>query len=299
MQIRRIGIIGGGTMGQGIMHVVGQSGFNIVLKEISEEAADRALAGVAAEIDDEIAKWGHTEKEKQAILAKIEPTQSLEDFQNVDLVIEAISEDLELKTELFKKLSNVCGPNTIFATNSSTLSISNIAVASGRPNSFIGIHFHAPVHRRPLVELVRGLETSDETMSAVKRFSEEIGKTAIEVYEWPGYVTTRIMIPMINEAVYALMEGVASAADIDKAMMLGCGMQMGPLHYADAMGLDTVVFQMEHLFRELGEVKYRPCPLLKKLLRAGHLGLKSGKGFFEYERPAAARVNANIVRSAN
>lgn len=299
MQIRRIGIIGGGTMGQGIMHVVGQSGFNIVLREISDAAAERALAGVSAEIDDEIAKWGHTEKEKQAILAKIVTTKSLDDFRNVDLVIEAISEDLELKTELFRELSKVCGPHTIFATNTSTLSISNLAMESGRPDKFIGIHFHAPVHRRPVVELVRGLETSDQTMATVKRFSDEIGKTAIEVYEWPGYVTTRIMISMINEAVYALMEGVASANDIDKAMMLGCGMQIGPLHYADAMGLDTVVFQMEHLFRELGELKYRPCPLLKKLLRAGHLGVKSGKGFFEYERPEAARVNASMARSAN
>lgn len=299
MQIRRIGIIGGGTMGQGIMHVVGQSGFNIILKETSEAAAERALAGVGAEIDDEIAKWGHTEKEKQAILAKIETTNSLEDFHNVDLVIEAINEDLELKTELFQNLADVCNPNTIFATNTSTLSISNLAMESGRPQNFIGIHFHAPVHRRPLVELVRGLETSDQTMSAVKRFLEEIGKTAIEVYEWAGYVTTRIMVPMINEAVYALMEGVASAADIDKAMMMGCGMQIGPLHYADAMGLDTLVFQMEHLFHELGDLKYRPCPLLKKMLRAGHLGVKSGKGFFEYERPAAARVNSAIVGTAN
>ncbi len=299
MQIRRIGIIGGGTMGQGIMHVVGQSGFNITLREISDAAAERALASVAAEIDEEIAKWGHTEKEKQAILAKISTTKSLDEFKNADLIIEAISEDLEIKTDLFRELAKVCGPDTIFSTNTSTLSISNLALESGRPDKFIGIHFHAPVHRRPVVELVRGLETSDATVASVKQFTNEIGKTAIEVYEWPGYVTTRIMITMINEAVYALMEGVASAEDIDKAMMMGGGMQMGPLHYADAMGLDTVVFQMEHLFRELGEIKYRPCPLLKKLLRAGHLGVKTGKGFFEYERPKAARIDVNMARSVN
>lgn len=295
MQIRTIGIVGGGTMGQGIMHVAGQSGINIVLSEISTEAADRALAGVSAEIDEEIAKWGHTEKEKQAILAKIEVAESLDDLESVDLVIEAIHEDEKAKTRLFKRLGEICSPQTIFGTNTSSFSISNLAVESGRPEQFIGIHFHAPVHKRPLVELVRGLETSDDTVKCVKSFAETIGKTAIEVYEWPGYVTTRMMVPLINEAVYALMEGVASAEDIDKAMTLGCGMQMGPLHYADAMGLDTVVSQMEHLFRELGDIKYRPCPLLKKMLRAGHLGIKSGKGFFEYKRPEAARIQLSIV----
>lgn len=295
MHIRRIAVIGGGTMGQGIMHVAGQSGFNILLKEVSDAAIERALAGVGAEIDDEIVKWGHTVKEKEAILAKIQPVKSLNELSDVDLIIEAIQEDLESKVELFQELNQVCNASTIFGTNTSTLSISNLAAESGRPERFIGIHFHAPVYRRPIVEVVRGLETSDETVRAVKNFSYEIGKTAIEVYEWPGYVTTRMMIPLINEAVYALMEGVASAQDIDKAMELGCGMQMGPLQYADAMGLDTVVFQMEHLFRELGDVKYRPCPLLKKMIRAGHLGVKSGKGFFEYARPEAARVKLSVI----
>lgn len=295
MQIRRVGVIGGGTMGQGIIEVISKAGINVVLQEISKEAIDRSLAALSAHLDNEIAKWGITQKEKQAILSRVTPTDSYEGFEKVDLVIEAVDEDINIKNDIFTTLNDKCHERTIFATNTSTFSVSNLASRSQRPAQFIGMHFHPPVPQRPIVELVRGLETSDSTFQSVREFADEIGKTAIEVFEWPGYVTTRMMIPLINEAVFALMEGVASAEDIDKAMELGCGMQMGPLHFADAMGLDTMVFHMEHLFHELGDIKYRPCPLLKKMIRGGRLGVKSGKGFFEYSMPEEAKVNLSIA----
>lgn len=296
MQIRRIAVVGGGTMGQGIAQVASQAGIHVLLKEISQEALDRSLAAISAQLDEQIAKWGITDKEKKAILARVTPTFTFNGFEKVDLVIEAVEEDQEIKIELFKNLNTLCGKHTIFATNTSTLSVSKLATESHRPDRFIGVHFQPPVHKKPLVELVRGLDTGNDTYKAVRAFAEEVGKVPVETFEWPGYITTRIMMPFINEAVYALMEGVASAEDIDKAMMLGCGMEMGPLHFADAMGLDTVVYQMEYLFRELGDIKYRPCPLLKKMIRAGQLGVKSGKGFFEYKStPEAARVHMSIA----
>lgn len=296
MQIRRVGVVGGGTMGQGIVQVASQAGITVVLKEVSQEALDRSLAAISQNLDEQIAKWGITDKEKKAILSRISPTYTFDAFQKVDMVIEAVDEDIHVKRSIFTALSGVCPERVIFATNTSTLSVSNLAIHSGRTDRFIGMHFQPPVHKKTLVEIVRGLATSDDTYKSVRRFAEELGKTPVEVFEWPGYVTTRIMTPLINEAVFALMEGVASAADIDKAMSLGCGMEMGPLHFADAMGLDTVVFQMEHLFRELGDIKYRPCPLLKKMIRAGHLGVKSGKGFFDYNHFSdAARVHMSIA----
>lgn len=283
MQIRRVGVVGGGTMGQGIAQVVAQSGNEVIIQEISQMAAERAIAGITANLDERVAKWGITKKEEDQILSRIKTTTTLEGFDSIDLVIEAIDEDEELKVSVIKKLNAICKEMTVFATNTSTLSVSKLAAESKSPDKFIGMHFQPPVPKRPLVELVRGLVTSDETFTAVMEFTKALGKKTVEVYEWPGYVTTRVMLPIINEASYALMENVASAKDIDMAMEAGCGLQKGPLHLADEMGLDTVVFQLEHLFHELGDSKYRPCPLLKKMVRAGHLGVKSGKGFFEYE----------------
>ncbi|MGI6456500.1 MAG: 3-hydroxyacyl-CoA dehydrogenase family protein [bacterium] len=295
MQVRRVGVVGGGTMGQGIVMVAAQAGFQVILRERNEEGLDRAQAAISSFLDDQINRWGITPKEKEIILSRITNSTTYTGFDNVDLVIEAIDEDPDAKEYLFQTLSDICPERVIFATNTSTLSVSKLANVSGRPDRFIGMHFQPPVPRKPLVELVRGMVTSDSTYQTVRNFAQEIKKKPIEVFEWPGYVTTRVMMPLINEAAIALMEGVASAEDIDKAMELGCGMQMGPLKFADAMGLDTVVFQMEHLFHELGDIKYRPCTLLKKMIRAGHLGMKSGQGFFKYVRPEAAKVYANIA----
>ena len=221
-------------------------------------------------------------KEAELFLARIKTTLSFEGFEKVDLVIEAIDEDEDRKIQVFTKLSELCKADTIFATNTSTLSVSKLAAVTKRPARFIGIHFQPPVPKRPLVEVVRGLETSNETFEIIKKFTTGLGKKVIEVFEWPGYVATRLMLTLINEAAYTLMESVASAEEIDIAMETGCGLQNGPLHLADEMGLDTVVFQLEHLFKELGDSKFRPCPLLKKMVRAGRLGAKTGEGFFTH-----------------
>jgi 3-hydroxybutyryl-CoA dehydrogenase len=236
-------------------------------------------------LDKEIEKWGITESEKRAILSRISGTENLGEIENVDIVIEAIVEDIDAKKELFKKIDKICPPKTIFITNTSTLSISETAKVTKREDKIIGMHFLTPVPKIPVVELVRGLKTSNETYLKVKKFAETIEKTAVEVYEYPGHITTRVIIPLLNEAMHVLMEGVATAEGIDTAMRLGFNFNMGPLALADMMGLDVVMDWMETLFRELGDLKYKPCPILRKLVREGHLGRKTGKGFFEYPKP--------------
>lgn len=282
---RKIAVIGFGTMGQGIAQTISQKGISVVIVERNVKSLKKGLSELSLALDKEIERWGITESEKKAILSRINGTENLDEIENVDIVIEAIVEDIDVKKELFKKIDRICPPETIFITNTSTLSISETAKVTKREDKIIGMHFLTPVPKIPVVELVRGLKTSNETYLIVKKFAETIEKTAVEVYEYPGHITTRVIIPLLNEAMHVLMEGVAAAEGIDTAMRLGFNFNMGPLALADMMGLDVVMDWMETLFRELGDLKYKPCPILRKLVREGHLGRKTGKGFFEYPKP--------------
>jgi len=278
-----IAIIGAGTMGQGIAQAAAAKGIEVVLVEKDRPSLKRAMTNLNDTLDREIERWAMTESDKRAILARIEGTTNLEEVEKCDLIISAISEDLNAKKELFSRLDTICPPETIYITNTSTLSVTELANTTQREDKFIGLHFLNPVPKVPLVEVVRGLKTSDHTFVKIKKFAEKLDKTAVEVFEYPGYVTTRVIIAMLNEAMYILMEGVASADGIDQAMKLGFNFPIGPLALADQMGLDEVMAWMESLFRDLGDLKYRPCPLLRKLVRAGHLGVKTRRGFFVYD----------------
>jgi 3-hydroxybutyryl-CoA dehydrogenase len=281
--ITTVAVFGAGIMGRGISQLIASKGMDVVLIERDAEKAKRGMAELEKSIDEEIARWTMTESEKRAILSRIKSTSKTDAVVHGDLVIESISENLQAKQNLWQKLDTICDPDTIFITNTSALSITEIASTINRQGKLIGMHFLNPVPKIPLVEIVRGLKTTDETYQIIKKFSETLDKTAVEVFEYPGYITTRIIVPMINEAIHIVMEGVASPEHVDTAMKLGYNFSKGPLALADQIGLDELMAWMETLFRELGEAKYRPCPLLRKLVRAGHLGKKSGKGFFEYQ----------------
>ena len=284
MEIRSVAIIGAGTMGVGISRVVAGAGIAVYLCEKDGAAAEAAREALARELGREMSRWTLNEPEKEVISRRIRIGSELSDAANADLVIETVTEDFELKCRIFARLDEICEEAIIFVTNTSTLSISELAAATKRPDRVAGLHFLNPASRTAVVEVIRGLATSDQTVTTVKAFAKQLGKTPIEVFEYPGYVTTRVMLPMINEAIHVVMEGVASAEDVDTAMKLGYNLEAGPLALADRMGLDEVMNWMEHLFHELGDLKYRPCPLLRKMVRAGRLGVKSGEGFFKYEQ---------------
>ena len=282
-RIDKVAVVGFGVMGQGIAQTIAVVGIEVLAVEKDEESLERNQLSIEEKLDYEIQRWALTQSEKKAILARIHGSTDLDDCKDYDLVIEAVDEDFQLKKSIFQKLDKICPPGTIIVSNTSTLSLTKIASATNRPDRIIGMHFLNPVPKVPLVEIVRALKTSDSTFTTVKKFAERLGKTVVEVYEYPGFVTTRVIVPMINEAIHVLMEGVATADGIDTAMRLGYNMPYGPLELADTMGLDELLAWMETLFHELGDLKYRPCPLLRRLVREGHLGKKTGQGFFRYD----------------
>jgi 3-hydroxybutyryl-CoA dehydrogenase len=287
--VRAVGIVGAGTMGQGIAVACAAAGLDVLVSERTPQAAQQAMAEIVHALDNDIAKWRRTESEKRAILARIRTVDSFGALEAAQLVVEAVPDDLELKASIFQELDLVCPAEDILATNTSALSVSEIAARTKRPDRILGLHFLTPVPVVPLVEVVRGLSTSDQTLRDALEFVRLIGKTGIEVFESPGYVTTRVILPFINEAMHVVLEGVASAEAVDTSMRLGYGMPLGPLALADRMGLDEVMRWMQHLFDELGDLKYRPCPLLRKMVRAGRLGVKTGSGFFEYDEQGRLR----------
>ena len=295
MIVRAVGIVGAGTMGQGIAVACASAGLDVLVSERSPQSAQASMADIVHGLDLDIAKWRRTESEKRAILARIRTVDSFGALEAAQLVVEAVPDDLELKIAIFKELDLVCPAEDILATNTSALSVSEIASRTKRPDRILGLHFLTPVPVVPLVEVVRGLSTSDQTLRDALEFVRLLGKTGIEVFEYPGYVTTRVILPFINEAMYVVLEGVATAEAVDTSMRLGYGMPLGPLALADRMGLDEVMRWMQHLFDELGDLKYRPCPLLRKMVRAGRLGVKAGIGFFEYDDEG--RVKAALPSS--
>ncbi|UCC45749.1 MAG: NAD(P)-binding domain-containing protein [Candidatus Zixiibacteriota bacterium] len=283
MPTAKIIVIGAGVMGQGLAEAIATAGHEVTLVDRTTKMAERGIRGISESIDREIGRWGLTAADKKAILSRIFPSMDITQAEDAEIVLEAIPENLEAKQKIFEQLDDLCEPETLLITNTGTISVSEIAEATRRPEKIIGMHFLNPVTRVPLVEIVKGLKTDGETFQKAVEFAELLDKQWITVNEYPGYVTTRIIVPLLNEAMHVLMEGVASAEDIDEAMKLGFGFNVGPLALADMMGLDVVMKWMENLLDELSEHKYNPCPLLRKLVRAGHLGVKTHKGFFQYD----------------
>lgn len=281
--IKNIVIVGGGTMGRGIALAAAKRDIKVLLVEIDEPSLEQTMREVTAHLDRDIERWAITEGEQKSILSKIEGEVGFRSVYDQKYILEAAPENFDLKKDIFIELCNQCDPDSIFITNTSTLSITELASLTSRPDRFIGMHFLNPVEKVKLVEVVRGLNTSVDTFLKTKALAEKLERTAIEVFESPGYVTTRVIMPLVNEAIQVLMEGIASADDIDKAIQIGYEFSNGPLTMADNIGLDMVLKWLETLFKDIGDSKYRPCPLLRMLVRAGHLGAKTGQGFFKYD----------------
>jgi 3-hydroxybutyryl-CoA dehydrogenase len=279
-----VGVIGLGVMGQGIAETVASAGIEVIGVEKSEKSLKEGLDGLARGMDREIKRWGKTASEKRAVLTRIKGSTQLADLKNCQLVIEAIDESFEAKRQIIEAFYAIGREDAVFVSNTATLSLSKLAQSTKHPDRIIGMHFLNPVPRVPVVEIIRAMKTSDETFALVKSFAERLGKTPVEVFEYPGFITTRVILPLLNEAMHALMEGIARAEDIDTAMRLGYGMQFGPLEMADAMGLDEVLMWMETLYHDLGEPRMRPCPLLRRMVRERKLGKKVNEGFFKYNQ---------------
>ncbi|MCM3267391.1 3-hydroxyacyl-CoA dehydrogenase family protein [Paenibacillus elgii] len=285
MNFARIGVVGAGTMGQGIAEMLAAKGLEVMLIERTPERLEQAWEQIEISLDKQLEKWAITPAEKKLILSRIAKETYIHRLAECDMVIETVSEDLEIKKEVFRKLDEVCPPSTILASNTSTLSLTELAAETQYPERVIGLHFLYPVSKIHLVEIIRALQTGEDVFQTTRKFVEEtIQKRGIQVYESPGFVTTRLICVLINEAMHALSERVASADDIDNAMRIGYDFHYGPLEMADRFGLDSILAAMERMFREFGDVKYRPAVLLKQMVRAGHLGTKTGQGFFRYDK---------------
>ncbi len=282
MSFKNVGVVGAGQMGNGIAQVVAMHGVSVVMMDVSEESLTKGLKTIESSCDRLIKKELMTTQEKAEVLSRIKTTVHMGDFRDCDLVIEAATENVELKLNIFRQLDEVCPPKAILASNTSSISITKMAAVTSRPEQVVGMHFMNPVPLMKLVEGIRGLQTSDQSFRKVAQFAENLGKTFIEVKDMPAFAVNRILMPMINEAIYVLHEGIASVEDIDSAMKLGTNQPMGPLTLADFVGLDTCLAIMNVLHEGLGESKYRPCPLLVKYVEAGWLGRKSGRGFYNY-----------------
>jgi 3-hydroxybutyryl-CoA dehydrogenase len=283
MSIQTFMVIGAGQMGSGIAQVAAQAGLQVILNDIKPELVEKGLAGIRKNLYRDVEKGRKTQEEMADILARLTASLDLNDGKDADLAVEAVIEDMKIKLELFKKLDEICPHHTILASNTSSLPITEIAAVTKRPEKVIGMHFMNPVPVMKLIEVIRGLTTSDETYHMVEDLSKKMGKVPVEVNDFPGFVSNRILLPMINEAIYCIYEGVATPQSVDEVMKLGMNHPMGPITLADFIGLDTCLYIMEVLHEGLGDSKYRPCPLLRKYVKAGWLGKKSGRGFYVYE----------------